>query len=174
MRPPTIRLRGVVLAWLSAWFLLAGCTVVGPSATTPPTPSANQASSATPAPSPAGPTALADWTARQGFGGSSGLGIIRDNLLFVVGHPSEMTSYDVDADKADVTNLAGWLDVHPATACWAAYHAVVRDGLAKLATGYEQIRTYVDVGDPVPNDVAAGLKGLADDLVAMPPPSGCP
>jgi hypothetical protein len=162
------RISRLVLLLPSVAVLAAGCAAAA-ATPTPPTPTP-----AAPSPSSAGPTSFAEWTARQGFGGSSGLGIIRDNLLFVVGHRSQMTSYDVDSDKADVTNLAGWLDLHPATACWADYHQAVRDGLARLADGYEQMRPDVEIGHPVPDKTATDLKALADSLVAMPQPAGCP
>ena len=160
-RPSHSRL---VLACLSAGILLAACSAAAAPSAAPP---------ASPTPSTAGPASFAEWTARQGFGGSSGVGIVRDNLLFVVGHPSDMTPYTVDEDKGDVTHLLDWLDLHPATACWSEYHAAMRDGLAKLAADYDEMHTYVDAGNSVPNVFAREMKGLADDLVGMPPPD-CP
>jgi hypothetical protein len=161
----TARPLGRILAHgLTVMLAIAGCAAGTPT----PTP-------APPSPTPAGPTSFADWTARQGFGGSSGLGIIRDNLLFLVNRPSDQSVYGLEQDEADVAHLAAWLDLHPATACWTDYHTAVRDGLAKIADGYERlVRPDVELGRPTPASVSSGLMKLADDLLAMPAPAACP
>jgi hypothetical protein len=160
------RSRRLPFAFALASILVAGCaSAAAPSSSPAPTTAPSAA---------AGPASFADWTTRQGFGGASGVRLMNENVLFIVNHPSEMTTFFIDEDEGDIAALIGWLDEHPATACWAEYHATVRTGLADLNDAYEKLRPVVEAGSSVPPDVATAMAAQTKALLDLAAPAGCP
>jgi hypothetical protein len=152
------------IAWLT--ILLTACGG-SPSAAPPST------APATPRATVAGPTDFADWTVRQGFGGSSGLRNVAKVVHWISNHPGEETVWNVDDETTDIANLTSWLDTHPATACWAEIHAEVRASLASLTSGYAAARVEIQAGRWVPDDVTTAMVAAADNAMSLTPPSGC-
>lgn len=165
----TSRLLRLGAQMIAAAGLLAACQSASGGA-----PSAPSAPVSTPTTAPSGPASLADWTARQGFGGGSGLAQVQQGA-----HWLDVNGAGSDASDAAfwwngiAVDLAAWLDAHPATDCWAAYHAQVRAGLGNVLTELATIRAAVDAGHLVPIEPSAALVRDADALVALPLPSGC-
>lgn len=152
--------------FLVAAVLMAGCgTSSGGSSTAPPT---------TSQPTVAAETAFADWTARQGFGGSSGLHNVDKLTAWLGDHEADVTLFDLDGDAQDIANLATWLDTHQPTACWSAYHEAVRADLTKLAAYYVTTRAAVAAGGPAPADVVANMETTSKAALGMPAPASCP
>ncbi|HEY4190118.1 MAG TPA: hypothetical protein VGM28_06840 [Candidatus Limnocylindrales bacterium] len=151
---------------LATALLAGGC---GNAAITPP------AASPTAAPSVvAGPTSFADWTARQGFGGSSGLNDVDKNSEWIMNNPGQMTIGFVDQDTDEIQRLISWLDTHPATACWTAYHASVRDKLTTLATEYATLRVSLVAGKGAPDAISNAMAATSAGAVALAAPANCP
>lgn len=129
---------------------------------------------ATPEPTVFGPTAFADWTERQGFGGSDGLHNVSKLAAWLVDHAYDATPFDLASDSHDIDGLISWLDAHPATACWTAYHATVRASLETLAAGYVQARAARAAGRSVPIDLAASMRDVSQQAYALATPADCP
>jgi hypothetical protein len=127
-----------------------------------------------PTASVAGPTDFAAWTERQGFGGSSGLANVAKLVRWVRDHPGEESSWNIDEETADISRLAAWLDTHPATACWADYHAAVRASLDALAAGYATARVDVQAGGIVPPSLIDAMVAEATKSEGLRAPAGCP
>lgn len=121
----------------------------------------------------AGPTDYAAWTERQGFGGSSGLTNVTKLVKWIRDHPGEETSWNIDDESADIANLTAWLDTHPATNCWAEYHAAVRASLASLTASYAAARVEVQAGRSVPDAVTTAMVAEAEKTTSLAPPAGC-
>ncbi|MEA2673899.1 MAG: hypothetical protein QOI92_1091 [Chloroflexota bacterium] len=143
-------------------------------------PTANSAAAApptvasTPEPTVFGPTAFADWTERQGFGGSSGLHDVAKNAAWLTEHTFDAKAFDIDSDTHNIQLLIAWLDAHPATACWASYHTAVRTALASLVTQYRAVSAAIAAGTSVPMAVATAIANEAQSTYAMPDPASCP
>lgn len=151
---------------LVAAALMAGCGTSsgGSSPAAPPTSQ----------PTVATETAFADWTARQGFGGSSGLHNVDKLTAWLGDHETDATLFDLDGDAQDIANLVTWLDTHQPTACWNDYHEAVRADLTKLAAAYVTTRAAVAAGNPAPADVVANMETTSQAALAMPAPANCP
>lgn len=129
---------------------------------------------ATPAPTPTnGPAAYADWVARQGFGGSSGLNNVLKLAKWLSDNASNATTYDITADRDDIARLISWLDEHPATACWTAYHQHMQTELGSLATLYDRAIAERTSGPYVPYDIAQEILAAAQVAFDEPAPAGC-
>jgi len=128
----------------------------------------------TPAATAAGPTAFADWVARQGFGGSSGLNNINKLVIYLNEHGSTYALADIDADAADVAHLLAWLDAHPATACWTAYRATMTASLQTLVNDYTAVHAAVAAGRTPPLDVTTAMADESAAAKALPQPPNCP
>lgn len=135
---------------------------------------ASPGSPSDPAPTTAGPTLFAAWTERQGFGGSSGLRNVAKLAHWIQNNPGEVTPADVASDTGDIASLTAWLDTHPATACWTAYHEAVRASLAALNTGYATAKVSIDAGRFIPSDVVTTMVAEADNAATMATPPNCP
>ena len=145
----------------------SGAAVATPSpvpATTSPTAAATAA----------GPAAFADWTERQGFGGSSGLNNVNKLAKWLTEHRYDVTAFDLDNDGGDVVALVGWLDAHPATACWAEFHTAIRKALQAIADGYAQSKLDLARAGSVDVDVANAMYAESQRAFAMPAPANCP
>jgi hypothetical protein len=129
---------------------------------------------ASPQASVAGPTDFAAWTERQGFGGSSGLANVAKLVGWVRDHPGDGSTWDIDDEAADIAALTAWLDTHPATSCWAEYHAAVRASLVSFAAGYAAARVEVQAGRSVPETVTTAMTADAQKATSLPAPAGCP
>jgi hypothetical protein len=167
--PDTTRATTIVRSLVSVVLgatILAGC---GTAATPSPTPPA-----ATSTPTTAGPTAFADWIAREGFGGSSGLNNVNKLVIYLNEHSTTYALFDIDADAADVASLLAWLDAHPATACWTEYHAAVRASLHDLVDGYAAVHAAVSAGRTPPIDVTVAMAATSAAAKALPAPASCP
>ena len=172
--------------------LLGACAATsgaaGPARSTAPTaaasnPGATTAAAtekpATPSPvaaataSPGGPVDFALWLDRQGFGGSSGLRQVLKSANWVNDNGAFASASDVEIEMGYAERLAGWLDAHPATACWADYHAAVRATLDRVLAGFAAARDARAAGQPVPLDVGATLASDAQAAYDLPAPAGC-
>jgi hypothetical protein len=163
----TRRRTPLAMAVAIAALLLAACAPAAGSASQMPTAPAS--------PSTAGPTDFAAWTARQGFGGSSGLNEVHKYVAWVGDNPGEVTAGLVDVEATPVVDsLAAWLDAHPATACWAAYRDAVRANLATIQDGYAAIRSAVAAGKAMPVDIQARMEQAGREALDRPEPAGCP
>jgi len=146
-----------------------------PTATPTPEPSAAAAEpteSASAAPS-GGPVDYAAWVERQGFGGSSGLHQLLNEVQFVQRDAYSVNLFDLDTGARLADHLATWLDQNPPTACWAGYHAAVRAALGKIHDGYAAAHDAVAGGHSVPADVATSLVTETQAAFDIPPPAGC-
>lgn len=152
-------------------------------ASTAPTPRATTAA-ATPKPvqpspvdaasaSPGGPVDYALWIERQGFGGSSGLRQVLKSANWVNDNGAFASVSDVGTEMGYAERLAGWLDNHPATACWAEYHAAVRATLDRVLAGFAAARDARAAGQRVPLEVGATLVSEAQAAFDLPAPAGC-
>jgi hypothetical protein len=149
--------------------------VATPSATPSPEPSAatvEPTEGASAAPS-GGPVDYAAWVERQGFGGSSGLHQLLNEVQFVQRDAFTITLFDLDTGARLADHLAGWLDQNPPTACWADYHAAVRAALGTIHDGYAAAHDAVAGGHGVPADVATSLVTETQAAFDMAPPAGC-
>lgn len=153
------------IALLAAALILAACGG---------TPSPSPSAAPTAAPSVAGPSAFADWTARQGFGGSSGVRMVNTLTAWLVDNSSQITVANLDGDVADIGHLVEWLDAHPATACWADYHAAMRASLVLIEDGYATARTAVVAGKLAPLDALTAIHAESQKALDMPAPAHCP
>jgi len=146
-----------------------------PTATPTPEPSAaavEPTDSASAAPS-GGPVDYAAWVERQGFGGSSGLHQLLNEVQFVQRDAYSVNLFDLDTGARLADHLATWLDQNPPTACWADYHAAVRAALGKIHDVYAAAHDAVAGGHGVPADVATSLVTETQAAFNMPPPAGC-
>lgn len=166
---PRLRL-GSVRGGLLVALLVAGCTAAAPATPSP----AAATPAVTPIPTAAGPTAFADWIAREGFGGSSGLSNVNKLVIYLNEHSTSYGLYDIDADAADVASLLAWLDAHPATACWTAYHASVTASLQTLVADYAAVHTAVAAGGTPPIAVLVAMAAESAAAKALPAPPSCP
>jgi hypothetical protein len=138
------------------------------------TPSRAPTAAPTTAPTPtSGPVAYADWVTRQGFGGSSGLNNIKKLAKLLGDNPTEFTAYDLQDTQRDIRALEGWLDTHPATACWMAYHDAVRADLQQLDGLYDAAIASLATG-AVSVDTALDIANVASTAAGRPDPAGCP
>lgn len=160
-----LRVGRAPIAPLAVALILSAC-----SGTPSPSPSAAPPA----APSVAGPTAFADWTARQGFGGSSGVRMVNTLTGWLVDHISEITVANLDGDVADIGHLVEWLDAHPPTACWADYHTAMRASLVLIKDGYATVRTAVVAGKLAPIDVVTSIHAESQKAIDLPAPANCP
>jgi hypothetical protein len=148
----------------------AGCSQAGAPS---PVPTA-VAAPVTPAPTPTGgPAAYADWVTRQGFGGSSGLNEVKKVAKYLSDHVADATAFDLTDNQRDIRALEGWLDSHPATACWTAYHDAIRADLKKLDALYDTALAAVATGG-VTVDTATAIADLASTAAQRPDPANCP
>jgi hypothetical protein len=123
----------------------------------------------------AGPTTLAAWNDRQGFGGGSGMVEIQKGAHWLKENPwAADRSNWADWWSATVDGLAAWLDIHPATPCWTAYHASARQALARIQGDFVPIRTAFANGGYAPAASASDLVSTADALIALQPAPSCP
>ena len=153
----------------------ASPVVATPAATPSPEPSAaavdpSESASATPS---GGPVDYAAWVERQGFGGSSGLHQLLNEVEFVRRDAYSVNLFDLDTGARLADHLATWLDENPPTACWADYHAAVRAALGKIHDGYAAAHDAVAGGHGVPADVARSLVTETQAAFDMAPPAGC-
>lgn len=155
------------LAVLSA--VVTGCSVQAAGSSPAPA-SAAQA----PVASAAGPTAYAAWTERQGFGGSAGLNNIAKLARWVRDNPGEETAWNNADETKDIASLAAWLDSHPATSCWADYHATVRASLASLLADYAEALAPINANESVPGPLADRMVADAEKAQKLPDPPNCP
>ena len=72
------------------------------------------------------------------------------------------------------SDLAAWLDMHPATDCWADYHAEVRAGLGRVLAELATVKAALDAKQVAQFDTTEALVKEADALFALPLPAGCP
>lgn len=188
--------RGWLLIIPATALALAACS--GPPGSTPasgapvvtPMPSlavATPASTASPAPSSAvpdpsasaapaasgGPVGYAAWVARQGFGGSSGLKQLLNDVTYLQTNAYSATLFDVDDGAKLVGHLATWLEQNPPTACWADYHAAMQAALGKIRDDFATAHDNVAGGHSIPADVATSLVTGAQAAFDMPAPAGC-
>jgi len=123
--------------------------------------------------SPGGPVDYALWVERQGFGGSSGLRQVLKSANWVNENAFRATVPDVETEMGYAERLAGWLDEHPATPCWAKYHATVRATLDRVLAGFAAARDARAAGHGVPLEVGATLVLEAQSAFDLPAPAGC-
>ncbi len=162
-----IRVRPLMPGLLLAAVLVTGC---GGAAAAPSFAPATVA----PPSSAAGPTSWAAWIDHQGFGAQSGPNEVRRMARYIAEHGGDETLFNLDQDLELVAGIIAWLDAHPATACWADYHAQVRASLVTVQEGWTKARPEVDAGRLVPADVVASAieaANAANDLAA---PADCP
>jgi hypothetical protein len=156
-------------AVLLAPLLLAACAATSGAAA----PANSTAPTAMASASPGGPVEYALWIERQGFGGSSGLRQVLKSANWVNDNASWATVSDVETEMSYAERLAGWLDKHPATACWTDYHATVRATLDRVLAGFAAARDARAAGQRVPLEVGATLVSEAQSAFDLPAPAGC-
>jgi len=168
---------------LAALVICAGALVVacGGGAATSRAPSLASAALASPGPTVrpnatmAGPTTLAAWTERQGFGGGAGIVEIQKGAHWLQENPVAPDRAEwADWWSATVDALAVWLDSHPATPCWTAYHDAVRQALARIQDDFVPIRAAVAKDGLVPPEAVSDMVTAADAIGALQPSSSCP
>ena len=138
-------------------------------------PPGGPAPTATPNATMAGPTSLSAWTDRQGYGGGSGIAEVQkgaDWLHRNTGAPDRASWTDWWSSLTD--GLVFWLDTHPATDCWAAYHEAVTQALGHIQDEFRPIRAAVNAGANVPGAPISDMLDAANALVALEQPADCP
>ena len=138
----------------------------------PSSPAAEASASVAPAAS-GGPVDYAAWVERQGFGGSSGLHQLLNDVKFLQANAYAATLFDVDDGAKLADHLATWLDQNPPTACWADYHAAIRSDLGKIQDDFVPAHDNVAGGHSIPADVATKLVTEAQAAYDMAAPAGC-
>jgi len=138
----------------------------------PSSPAAEASASAAPAAS-GGPVEYAAWVERQGFGGSSGLHQLLNDVTFLQANAYSATLFDVDDGAKLADHLAAWLDQNPPTACWADYHAAIRSDLGKIHDDFVPIHDNVAGGHSIPGDVATALVTEVQAAFDTAAPAGC-
>ena len=138
----------------------------------PSSPAAEASASAAPAAS-GGPVEYAAWVERQGFGGSSGLHQLLNDVKFLQANAYSVTLFDVDDGAKLADHLAAWLDQNPPTACWADYHAAIRSDLGKIHDDFVPVHDNVAGGHSIPADVATALVTEVQAAFDMAAPAGC-
>jgi hypothetical protein len=157
-------------AAVAAAILLAACGGASGAAYVP-TPAATVAAVS---PSPAGPASWADWIDHQGFGAQNGPNEVRRRTRYVTEHAGAENLFDLDDDIATVSGIVTWLDAHPATACWAAYHTQVQAYLVAVRDGLIAARPEVEAGRLIPADIVASTDEAANAANELPAPASCP
>ena len=117
-----------------------------------------------------GPVDYAAWVERQGFGGSSGLNQLLNDVNFLQANAYTATLFDVDDGAKLADHLATWLDQNPPTACWADYHAAMRTPSARSTTTSSPAHDNVAGGHSIPADVATKLVTEAQAALRWLPP----
>jgi hypothetical protein len=120
-----------------------------------------------------GPVDYAAWVEVQGFGGSSGLRQVLRGAEWIRDNPTIGNAFDIEMDMRVATNLAAWLDAHPATACWAEYHTTVRASLDRIHDAFAEARDARAAGAVVPQDVADRVVSEAQAAADLAEPAGC-
>jgi len=138
----------------------------------PSSPAAEASASAAPAAS-GGPVEYAAWVERQGFGGSSGLHQLLNDVKFLQANAYSVTLFDVDDGAKLADHLAAWLDQNPPTACWADYHAAIRSDLGKIHDDFVPVHDNVAGGHSIPGDVATALVTEVQAAFDTAAPAGC-
>ena len=171
MRRPT-RLGHLAAIALAATFASVASGCAGTSTATP------TVAPSTPAPTAAataaGPAAFAAWTERQGFGGSSGLNILRKDAAWLIENRYDVELYLLDDHGHDAANLIAWLDAHEPTACWVAFHASMRTALQTIAGEWAQASVERAGAGAVSAETAKALSDELERAYAMAPLAGCP
>ena len=126
------------------------------------------------APSAAAPTSWAAWIDHQGFGGQLGPNEVRRTARYISEHSGDETLFGLDQDIGLVADVIAWLDAHPATACWADYHARLRASLVIVHDAWMAARPEVEAGHLVPADVIATASEAATAADDLPEPADCP
>ena len=144
-----------------------------PTASPQPSSPAAEASASAAAAASGGPVDYADWVARQGFGGSSGLKQLLNDVNFLQANAYTATLFDVDDGAKLVDHLATWLEQNPPTACWAEYHAAMQTALGKIHDDFVPAHDNVAGGHSIPADVATKLVTEAQAAFDMAAPAGC-
>ena len=156
-------------AWFVATVAVIVATCSGPGAASP----AVQGELATAPPTAAGPTSYTAWLERQGFGGSSGINQVVRGVEFVQSHP-DATLFDLDDIATDNLHLIEWLDAHPATACWSAFHDAIRAQLVQVRDALAVLRADKAAGSSLDATEIAQALTAAQGAEAMPAPTACP
>src|SRR5262245_29118307 len=173
MATVTLRLRRS-LGLVAVAALLAACSGAAASPAPSSQPAATPAAVASAdAGASGGPVDFAAWVERQGFGGSSGLNEVAKEAHWMQDHPAEVTPFDMQTTLGFVDHLAGWLDDHQPTACWAEYHATVRETLGRMHDGYTTAIEERSAGKYVTKDLVTAIVADADAAEALPQPPGC-
>jgi len=115
----------------------------------------------------------AAWVERQGFGGSSGLHQLLNDVKFLQANAYSVTLFDVDDGAKLADHLATWLDQNPPTACWADYHAAIRSDLGKIHDDFVPVHDNVAGGHSIPGDVATALVTEVEAAFDTAAPAGC-
>jgi hypothetical protein len=157
-------LPGVALAAAS---LVAAC---GGAVAAPAAPTAAPAAIAT----AAGATSWAAWIDHQGFGGAAGPDEVRRTARYIEEHGGDESLFYLDKDIQLVAGMVAWLDAHPATPCWADYHARVRASLMTVHDAWVAARPEVEAGHHVPADAIATAVRAANAAKDVPEPSAGP
>ena len=144
-----------------------------PTASPQPSNPATEASASVPPAASGGPVDYAAWVERQGFGGSSGLHQLLNDVKFLQANAYAATLFDVDDGAKLADHLATWLDQNPPTACWADYHAAIRSDLGKIHDDFAPAHDNVAGGHSIPADVATKLVTEAQAAYDMAAPAGC-
>ena len=151
---------------------LATPTAEATASSQPSSPAAEASASAAPAAS-GGPVEYAAWVERQGFGGSSGLHQLLNDVKFLQTNAYSAKLFDVDEGAKLADHLSTWLDQNPPTACWADYHAAIRSDLGKIHDDFVPVHDNVAGGHSIPADVATALVTEVQAAFDMAAPAGC-
>jgi hypothetical protein len=151
---------------------LAAATPEPTASAQPSSPAAEASASVAPAAS-GGPVDYAAWVERQGFGGSSGLHQLLNDVKFLQANGYAATLFDVDDGAKLADHLATWLDRNPPTACWTDYHAAIRSDLGKIHDNFVLAHDNVAGGHSIPADVATKLVTEVQAAYEMAAPAAC-
>ena len=124
-------------------------------------------------PTMAPPTSFADWVARDGYNGDSTLRQINKMADWMVANPTGEVMVYIQQDISAVDRLVQWIDIHPATPCWADYRAATRDSLGMIQADFANLRLAAVAGNALPLDIIGKVGDEANAAFKRPEPKNC-
>lgn len=126
--------------------------------------------SAATAASSAGPADYADWVARQGFGGGSGLDGLAKAPRYLRDHLGD-PGFDLVHWAQIADELVRWLEEHQPADCWADYHAALRQPVTMIRDDLAELQWLAEEGTVLPEARIAALEASISAARAIPTPA---
>jgi hypothetical protein len=126
--------------------------------------------------SPSGPATVAEFVTRNSF---TGIPVIWQTATWMTENGPATTAAIIEQDgRSETRSVVEWLDQHPPTSCWAAYHATMRELLVEIDRAFATMAGILESGGSIAEGSAEldAAMAAADEAKAMldSPPEGCP